>query len=265
MDFKFFLMLFFEGFTICFFYVSFLIFLFSIIEKKKHFINTSFVSKYSCYSFLRAFILMKAYDIAHYDKFAFPYNGIWIYEGNQGCGKTISMVHDILKYCNSFPDLRVLDNLGIYAVCCQNEHLADWRQIIDFKNGKKGVIVCLDELQNWFSCKQSKNFPPEMLSVVTQNRKNTRLIVGTAQKFYMLSKDIRTQATEVRSCYTFLGCITFYVRKFPMFDSEGNVLKYKFLGISCFVHSSELRECYDTYKVIESYVNSGFLDRKVGD
>ena len=45
------------------------------------------------------------------------------------------------------------------------------------KNGINGVIVVMDELQNWFSSNDSKNFPPEMLSVITQNRKNRRMVL----------------------------------------------------------------------------------------
>ena len=65
-----------------------------------------------------------------------------------------------------------------------------------------GVICCLDEMQNWFSSNQSRDFPPEMLQVITQNRKNRRVIFGTAQTFNRLSKPIREQATEVRECHT---------------------------------------------------------------
>ena len=45
--------------------------------------------------------------------------------------------------------------------------------------GVQGVICLIDEMQNWFSSNQSKNFPPEMLQVVTQNRKNRRVIMGS--------------------------------------------------------------------------------------
>lgn len=74
--------------------------------------------------------------------------------------------------------------------------------LIDYKNDKQGVIVGMDELQNWFSSNDSKNFPPEMLGIITQNRKNRRIILGTSQNFYLLAKAIRSQATEVRRCTT---------------------------------------------------------------
>jgi len=190
----------------------------------------------------------------------FKYQGLIIYEGNQGSGKTSTMVRDALLMKEEYPDSKLMSNFEIKG---EDKKLLHWKQLIDFKNGHKGVIVCMDELQNWFSSKQSKNFPPEMLSVVTQNRKNRRVIMGTAQRFYMLAKDIRTQCTEVRKCTTLCGCITIVLRKEPILDSEGNVIEFKHKGIYFHVHNQKLRESFDTYKVIENLAESGFKDQTV--
>lgn len=135
---------------------------------------------------------------------------------------------------------------------------ATWRLLLDYKNGIQGVIACIDEMQNWFSSNQSKNFPPEMLEVITQNRKNRRVIMGTAQTFNRLSKPIREQATEVRRCTTLFGCLTIVHRVVPELDSEGNVEKWKHRGFYYFVHDEKLRSSYDTWRVIESLSKSGF-------
>lgn len=131
----------------------------------------------------------------------FSYQGLIIFEGRQGSGKTMSMVQFIQSMQEEFPLALTITNFGLKT---QNDELKDWHMLIDFKNDKKGVIVGMDELQNWFSSNDSKNFPPEMLGVITQNRKNRRIIVGTSQNFYLLAKAIRSQATEVRRCTTLL-------------------------------------------------------------
>ena len=118
----------------------------------------------------------------------------------------------------------------------------------------------MDELQNWFSSNDSKNFPPEMLEVITQNRKNRRIILGTAQSFYLLSKAIRTQTTEVRRCATLLGCLTIVRRFEPILDAEGNVAEWKKKGMYFFVHNKELRDSYDTFKVIQRLTKVGFKE-----
>jgi len=138
--------------------------------------------------------------------------------------------------------------------------LEHWSKLIDYKNGIYGVIAVLDETQNWFSSNQSKNFPPEMLQVITQNRKNRRVILGTAQNFYLLAKAIRSQTTEIRRCTTYFGALTLVRRFEPILDSEGNVQEFKKRGFYFYVHDEDLRNSYDTYHVIESLKESGFKD-----
>lgn len=188
----------------------------------------------------------------------FKYQGLIIFEGRQGSGKTMSMVEFIKRMQEEYPLAKTTTNFGLKS---QNKELKDWRMLIDYKNDKQGVIVGMDELQNWFSSNDSKNFPPEMLGIVTQNRKNRRIILGTSQNFYLLAKAIRSQATEVRRCSTFFGCLTVVKRVEPILDSEGNVQEWKNRGMYFFVHSKELREAYDTYKVIENLRKSGFKEQ----
>lgn len=190
----------------------------------------------------------------------FNYQGMIIFEGRQGMGKTISMVKYMKDLQYEYPLAKCTTNL---AYTDENKPLKNWTMLIDYKNGYKGVIVAMDELQNWFSSNDSRNFPPEMLSVITQNRKNRRIILGTSQNFYLLAKPIRSQATEVRRCATYLGCFTIVRRLEPILDSEGNVMEWKKRGTYCFVHDKELRESYDTWKVIENLKHSGFKENSI--
>lgn len=187
----------------------------------------------------------------------FSHQGCIIFVGRQGRGKTIAMVEQCLLWQKEFPKSKCLTNLS-YAN--QDDELSHWRQLIDYKNGIQGVICLIDETQNWFSSNQSKNFPPEMLEVITQNRKNRRVILGTAQCFNRLAKPLREQATEVRKCYTIMGCVTIVHRVEPELDSTGDVVKWRHLGFYYFVHTDEIRQSYDTYKVIESLGSSGFQE-----
>lgn len=189
----------------------------------------------------------------------FPVHGLIIFEGRQGSGKTSSMVHYLHDLQKQYPKVKCITNFCYSGEDCV---LYDWHQLIDYKNGYEGVIVAMDELQNWFSCKQSANFPPEMLSVVTQNRKNRRVILGTAQNFYMLAKDIRTQCTELRRCLTIGGVFTIVRRLRPICNSAGDIEKYDHIGWYCWVHTPDERESYDTYKAIENLAASGFIERE---
>jgi len=182
--------------------------------------------------------------------------GIHMFCGEQGCGKTIGCVQMMLDCQNVYPECKVISNFGLES---ENDALTKWQQLLTYNNGHKGVVVGIDEIQNWFMSGNVK-LPPGMLEVVTQNRKNRRIICCTAQVFTRVHKALREQTTMVYNPHTFLGCFTVVVKRKPILDSEGNVVSMKYRGMYCFVHSDELRSAYDTYKVIHTLAKEGFKD-----
>ena len=211
--------------------------------------------------FYRLFVMAPrqyAADLFERDPEFFRYQGCVIFTGRQGMGKTIAMVEQTLRFQQEYSKCKVISNC---AYKHQDAELNHWRKLLNYKNGIQGVVVQIDEMQNWFSSNQSKNFPPEMLEVICQNRKNRRIILGTSQVFVRLGKPLREQCTEVRRCSTFFGVITVVHRVRPELDSDGNVTKWKHIGFYFFVHTPEIREAYDTYRVVESLAKSGFQER----
>lgn len=203
-----------------------------------------------------------AQDIMDRDADFFKYQGMYIFTGRQGNGKTVAMTEFIRRMHNEYPLSKCITNYGFKE---QDKELKHWKQLLNYTNGKLGVIVGIDETQNWFSSNESKDFPPEMLGVCTQNRKNRRVICGTAQNFYLLAKAIRTQTVEVRECLTLCGCVTFVRCREPILNDVGEVVEWKKRGTYWFVHDKELRELYDTYRVIENLAKSGFQEKKVSE
>lgn len=201
---------------------------------------------------------MIIYDLCHRDPNQFGYSGMVLFTGRQGYGKTIACTHMIRQIQREYPGAKCITN---YAYEFEDDQLTDWQKLMTYKNGRSGVIVGMDEVQNWFSSKMSMNFPPGMLEVITQNRKNARIICGTSQNFSSVAKDIRKQCTEVRECITLFHCITIVHRKVAELNAEGDVEKWHSRGWYWFVHDVELRDCYDTYKVIETLAKSGFKQR----
>ena len=47
---------------------------------------------------------------------------------------------------------------------------------------------------------------------------------------------------------------------YAVIDSEGNVIELKYKGMYSFVHTDELRNAYDTYKVIHTLAKEGFKE-----
>ena len=199
-----------------------------------------------------------AKDIVERDPDFFRHQGLVVYAGRQGRGKTIALVHHAMQMQEEYPKSKVISNLSYVY---QDDELRHWQQLVNYKNGIYGLIVLMDELQNWFSSNQSRNFPPEMLEVITQNRKNRRIILGTSQSFHLLAKPIRSQCTEVRECFTAFGCVTFVRRREPILDASGDVVEWKNRGIYFFVHNDKMRDAYDTWAVVESLARSGFKEK----
>lgn len=185
--------------------------------------------------------------------------GIHMFCGEQGSGKTISAVEMMLRLRRQYPMSKMITN---FAVEGEDDALDQWQQLLTYTNGHQGVIVGIDEIQNWFMSGVNK-LPEGMLEVATQNRKNNRILCCTAQVFTRVNKGLREQVTLVYNPYTFLGCFTIVVRRKPIFDSEGNVISMKYRGMYCFVHTDEIRNAFDTYKVIHTLAKEGFKDQPV--
>ena len=190
------------------------------------------------------------------DPDTFDPKGIHIFCGEQGSGKTMACVEMMLRYKKQYPKSKMITN---FAVKGETDELAMWQQLLTYTNGNKGVIVGIDEIQNWFMSGTNK-LPEGMLEVATQNRKNRRILCCTAQVFTRVNKGLREQVTLVYEPHTFLGCFTVVIMLKPKFDSEGNVIERKYRGMYAFTHTDELREAYDTYKVIHTLAQEGFKD-----
>lgn len=200
-----------------------------------------------------------ALDLVTKEENYFPFQGIHMFCGEQGSGKSIAMCEFMKHLQEKCPLAKTVTNFDYDS---QDDELDTWHKLIDYTNGKQGVIVGIDEIQNWFMSGKNQ-LPPQMLEVCTQNRKNRRVIVCSAQVFTRVNKAIREQVTLVYRPFTFLGCFTVVRIDKPVYDSEGNVKSYKYRGIYHFVHKKEIRECYDTYKVIHTLGKDGFKETNI--
>ena len=232
---------------IYFFFWSFILFFVYYLRILPN--ETQIRYKFNLIDFWLDVIKMLSFDFQHRIKDSFHESGIVIYEGYQGSGKTISMIHDIMILQHKYKKVKVMDNLNYANSDFDIQNPSD---ILSLNNGVYGVITSLDELGIWFNARKFKEFDNSMLQVIFENRKCRRLLMGTVQKFNLCDKNLRIQCSEIRSCKT-IGPVTFYIRKIPEMDSEGVVKKYRFKGIKCFVQSSDLRNAYDTFHVIKKY------------
>lgn len=182
----------------------------------------------------------------------FPYQGIWVFSGAQGFGKTLLMIQVLREIVKKYPDCIVCSNISLYGIPC-----VPYTGIEDFEkynNGQKGIIYVLDEIQTFFSSLESKNMPLSTLTVFSQNRKNRRVILGTSQRFTRISKAIREQCKYHIECKKpIFNFYRYRVLDATLYDDNGNYIGKK-TRFSLYVpnHSSFL-----SYSTEEVVVNNG--------
>ena len=190
--------------------------------------------------------------------------GFTFYCGRQGTGKTISLVHYLNRMKRKYPDCIIVTNFKYkYA----DFIMKDWCDLINIRNGKKGVIFAIDEIHSEYSSASWKDFPETLLSEISQQRKQRVKIVATSQCFSRVAKPIREQAFSVVQCSTMFKRWTFN-REYDAYEykkCEDNPVRLKknckSLAKHNFVQSDYLRGCYDTYEKIERMQKVEFLPR----
>lgn len=200
----------------------------------------------------------KAYDLLTFNPDTFREYGFHLITGKQGTGKTITLVYLLLRYQKMYPKLKVKTNMYYkYQDGCINH----WKDLVNSENGIYGEIDVIDEVQNWFSSNQSKDFPPEMLREVTQQRKQRKMIIGTSQVFTRVAKSIRENVYLVYEPITFFGCLTIVRCYEPTLDTNGVVVNKKPKKTFFFIHNNKIRNAFDTYRKILDMSESGFQEK----
>ena len=186
----------------------------------------------------------------------FRENGLHLFCGEQGSGKTTAVVHLLMKLQAQYPKIVVRTNFNYIH---QSAEVCEWRELVKNENGTFGQVEVIDEIQTWFSSMQSRDFPPEMLTEISQQRKQRKMLVGTAQVFGRVAKPIREQVSRVYCPFTIAGCLTIVRITKPDYYDDEKCRFTRYNGLYFFVHSAEIRNAFDTYKKIDGMVKSGFV------
>lgn len=182
--------------------------------------------------------------------------GLLVFCGSQGSGKTLSAVQYIKKLCIEYPRAILVTNTKI-------EGLPKHTAVVDYKgiesltahsNGLNGVIYFIDEIHLEFNSLESKNVPIEVMIEVSQQRKQRKHIVGTSQIYMRMAKPLREQIKNVVICKNFFHCIQFNrLIDGESAHEENGKLKFDTVKNVLWLHSPELYNSYDTYAKMKRY------------
>ena len=214
------------------------------------------------------FFYYKYLDLLNAKKDYFKLYGLRLYCGRQGAGKTIGLVYDLERYRKRYPRVKIYTNFGYKH---QTAPLTSLNDLLNpsLKNGTDGVIFAIDEIQNEFSCANSKDFPETLLSQVTQQRKQRVCILATSQVFTRVAKPLREQCFIVVVCQTLFSRYT----RLKYYDADAYIeyadnpsrdklRKLRKKDYQSFVQTDSLRDLYNSYLLIERLSRVGFAPKQ---
>lgn len=182
--------------------------------------------------------------------------GLLVFCGSQGSGKTLSAVQYVKKLCIEYPRAILVTNTKI-------EGLPAHTAVVEYKgiksltkhnNGLCGVIYFIDEIHLEFNSLESKNVPIEVMIEVSQQRKQRKHIIGTSQVYMRMAKPLREQIKNVVICKNFFKCIQFNkLINGETTREEGGKLKFDTVKNVVWFHSPKLYNSYDTFAKMKRY------------
>ena len=189
--------------------------------------------------------------------------GFTVFVGRQGAGKTVSMIEYLFRMKKEYPDCIIVTN---FKCSLADKQMEDWRDFFEIRNEDKGVIFAIDEIHSEYDNSKWKDFPENLLSEISQQRKQRVKIVATSQAYKRMVKQMREQAFSVVECKTYFKRFT-RCKVYDAFEYDNMESIYvtdnkiKALDRYSFVQTDELRSCYDTYEKIERLGRSEFIPR----
>lgn len=182
------------------------------------------------------------------------------YTGFQGDGKSLSLIQDVFEIKKDFPDCLIFSNMKIkgldYTLLTD---IVDLVYCLQVENGDKGILIVLDEAQNWFN--KRGGIPMEIMSEFCQNRKNRRCILMTSQIWNDLDVPLRKQVKKVVTCRNYFKKlqVNTYSNGYKLsFDKQSGEYVAPKLYTKIFKHNDEY---YDRYETLEKIQTNKEYDR----
>lgn len=186
----------------------------------------------------------------------FDPEGLLVFSGPQGSGKTLSAVQYCRKILTKYPDCIFVTNVEIKDLppCKQVVEYDGIKCLSEITNGYEGVLYLIDELHLEFNSLESKNISIEEMTEFAQQRKQRKHIVGTSQVFMRLAKPLREQVKRVVLCRNLFGLVQINqeIDGTTAYE-EGGELVATSLGTYVWFHTPELYGCYDTFAKMHRY------------
>lgn len=186
----------------------------------------------------------------------FDPDGLLVFCGPQGSGKTLSAVQYCRKLLVRYPACKFVTNVAIEGLPETTEVIEynGLDTLMDVSNGYAGVLYLIDELHLEFNSLESKSISIEEMTEFAQQRKQRKHIVGTSQVFMRLAKPLREQIKRVVLCNNYFGLIQHNQEIDGTTAVEENgKLQATVTGNYWWIHTPDLYGSYDTFAKMHRY------------
>lgn len=191
------------------------------------------------------------------DTDTFPY-GITFYDAPQGGGKSLSMVFDALQLKKEFPDLHLISNLVIkdWESAEYFNTPPDLVNLLTKSENHKHTLVIIDEALSYFA--ENGGIDPGLMSEITQNRKQRRLMFIATQKFKRTNNRLRDFSLKTVKCRSIFNLQVNQVRddQTVVWDKDDMDFVGKKLFTYIFKRNNDLYNMYDTFAKTNINMNS---------
>lgn len=186
----------------------------------------------------------------------FDPDGLLIFCGPQGSGKTLSAVQYCCKVLEKYPRCKFVTNVEIKNLPPDTEVIEynGIESLSNVTNGVEGVLYLIDEIHLEFNSLESKSISIEEMTEFAQQRKQRKHIVGTSQVFMRMAKPLREQIKRVVICENYFGLVQHNIEIDGTTATEKDgELNAEIIGNYYWFHTPALYGCYDTYAKMHRY------------
>lgn len=184
----------------------------------------------------------------------FKPDGLLVFTGAQGSGKTLSAVQYCTKLLDEYPKCLFVSNVKIKGYEDRTIEYCGLRSLTGLENGYNGVLYLIDEIHLEWNSLESKNISIEEMTEFAQQRKQRKHIVGTSQVYMRLAKPLREQIKNVVVCRELFNSVQIneLIDGTTAHEEDGKLVCQS-SGTYVWIHKPSLYECYDTYAKMHRY------------
>lgn len=184
------------------------------------------------------------------------FNGIYQFVALPGEGKTLSMVAHMERARKSAPDLIIATNFHYKH---QNYQIDHWSDIVIYAmeahRKNRPCIIAMDEIHVTFDASDWQKFPPELLALLSFNRKFSLQFLCSSQIYERIPRKIRDIANYTVICKNVWKMDRYFKNYYfekNNYESSFNGKRAKAEFIREYIADDELYSLYDTLAQVEN-------------